>query len=358
MKLLVICCDDTWNAPDQKGDVTNVLKMARAIPPKSPRNGVQITYYDEGVGTGNAVDRFLGGTMGLGLNKNIIQAYQFLVHNFEDGDKIAMFGFSRGAYTVRSLAGLVAKMGILHKKDSDQLPEFYERYRTKRLTPEFLKEKHDWIYARPDIAFLGVWDTVGSLGIPFGGLRWIGQWRYNFHDVELNEKITYACHALAVDEQRGPFKPTLWKTTNDIGDSILAERQTVRQVWFPGVHSNVGGGYGENLLSNRTFLWMVNEARSVVDFDEIYLEHKIDRQSEDRWGDDQESRKGKWKLLPRHVRPLGGDCTERVHRSVARRAEHARRGQFERYPYRPGNYAKFRDDLTRWGDDPERFIVD
>ena len=128
-KTLIVCCDGTWKKPDQSGSPTNVTKMARAILP-SAKGRPQLIYYRSGVGTGNLVDRVAGGLFGVGLGENVQEAYRFLALNFEPGDLIIMFGFSRGAYTVRSVAGLVSLVGLLRKGALEKMPDVWDYYRT------------------------------------------------------------------------------------------------------------------------------------------------------------------------------------------------------------------------------------
>ena len=216
---LVVCCDGTWNEPYQVGAPSNVVKMVRAILPADAGGVPQLVYYHPGVGTGNIVDRFMGGTVGVGLGQNVQSAYDFLATNFMDGDKIYLFGFSRGAYTARSLAGLIGRVGgLLNKLDMDLFPFVWRLFRSKehrdvlgswsrariqqasaaafsdkelgdsrgRLTEALLEIRPTPIF------FIGVWDTVGALGVPFGPLRWIGQSQYNFHDTDLSTQILFA----------------------------------------------------------------------------------------------------------------------------------------------------------------------
>ncbi len=333
-KLLVVCCDGTWNTPDQQGRPTNVTKMARAILSRAADGSPQLVYYGEGVGTGNALDRFVGGTLGVGLGRNVEQAYRFLALNFEVGDRIAMFGFSRGAFTARSLAGLVNLVGLLHKGDLDQMPKVWDYYRTKpaERRPDSLDIR--WIADRqPGVALLGVWDTVGALGIPGNVFGRIGRKRFEFHDVTLGRKTKRAYQALAIDEHRRNFTPAVWDT------SQIGPDQDVDQVWFAGAHSNVGGGYPDPVLSDQAFLWMVNKARPLLDFDEDYLKRRVEELAgEKAAGAAIDSSKGIWKLTRRHLRPLGGDPSESVHPSaLARRRMRdtfAKGGEpFTPYPY-------------------------
>jgi uncharacterized protein (DUF2235 family) len=242
-KKIIICCDGTWNSPDQSSDgrpvPTNVVKLVRALNPIDANNVAQIIYYNQGVGTGDVVDKLIGGSTGYGISQNILDCYRFLANNFVPGDDIYCFGFSRGAYTARAFAGLVASYGLLPKQELDKLPIIYKLSRIvpeKRPKHKFYQEVESLksISNKPRFKFIGVWDTVGALGAPTPMLGWITRkiW-VGFHNTRLNN-IDYAYHALAIDERREPFKPNLW---THAGDS-----KEMKQVWFSGCHSNIGGG--------------------------------------------------------------------------------------------------------------------
>lgn len=332
-KALIVCCDGTWNTPDQKGQPTNVTKITRAILPRAADGTVQSVYYDEGVGTGNRLDRFLGGTLGVGLGTNVQQAYRFLALNYEPGDRIVMFGFSRGAFTVRSLAGLVNLVGLLRKGDLDKMAEVWTYYRTKPADrrPEALDPA--WIADRPGVDLLGVWDTVGSLGIPGNVFGAIGRRRHEFHDVTLGAKVRRAYQALAIDEHRRNFLPAVWDT------SKVAEGQQVEQVWFAGAHSNVGGGYADRMLSDQAFLWMIEKARPLLAFDEEYLARKAEALAADKAaGELIDSRTGIWKFLGRALRTIGADRSETVHPSALARRKMCDPAPRDGEPYRPYPY--------------------
>ena len=218
-------------------------------------------------GTSWGLNRFIGGAFGSGLFKNIEAAYSFLAHNYAEGDEIYFFGFSRGAYTVRSTVGLIRKCGLLQKIHSDRFAKAYELYRRRDLTadtPEAKKFRDD--YAREiRIKFLGVWETVGALGIPFGLLGGLMRKRYLFHDVRLSRIVENAYHAVAIDERRQPFAPTLWEVPDPA-------QQNVEQVWFAGVHNNIGGGYRDHGLSDLALLWLQEKAATCgLHFDEAYI---------------------------------------------------------------------------------------
>jgi uncharacterized protein (DUF2235 family) len=278
MKRIVVCCDGTWNKPgntDRGQPVeTNVQKIYDAIASKTTPT-TQVKYYGQGVGTGYSVtDQLLGGGMGAGIDHHIQDAYKFLMWSYQPGDEIYLFGFSRGAYTVRSLAGLIRNCTIIKPEYLHLVGEAYHLYRDRspitHPDSDLMKAfKNSYgIEQEIPIKFLGVWDTVGALGIP---LPWFNWWnkKYLFHDVKLSSQIKYAYHALAVDEQRKSFTPTLWETsaTGSNGANQVAE-----QVWFSGTHSNIGGGYEDSGLSNITLKWMIDKAKDTgLEFDDSYV---------------------------------------------------------------------------------------
>lgn len=279
-KILFICTDGTWNTADQKDDgvtsPSNVAKMARIIL-STPE---QLTWYDEGVGTRNWLDKITGGAFGHGLYKNVQEAYRFVMEHYQPGDKLVLFGFSRGAYTARSLAGLIGQFGILRKKYISKIEQTYELYRSHDTDPakvEAYRERYS--HVDRDIHFVGVWDTVGALGIPLKSLNWATAWRYKFHDTKLSPHVKHAFHAVAVDEKRRSFAPTLWQARN------LSEDQVVEQRWFAGVHSNIGGSYKEKGLSDITLDWMLGKLREHLpgmQLDEEYIERTVEPDYKDK----------------------------------------------------------------------------
>src|SRR5436853_5282463 len=168
MKRLVVCCDGTWNDSDNGTGYTNVSRLAWAIKPFDDRNrATQIVFYQSGVGTaGDLSSKLGGGALGLGLSHNIRDAYSFISNNYVAGDEIFLFGFSRGAYTARSIGGLIGYAGLLHKRDMDRFADLWEGYRLRDKgavdpRPQF-PDRHTPV----EIKCIGVWDTVGALGIP------------------------------------------------------------------------------------------------------------------------------------------------------------------------------------------------
>lgn len=265
-KRLIVCCDGTWNTADQamagRPCPTNVTKLALSIAPEDSAGVRQCVYYHPGVGT-SPWERLRGGAFGLGLSRNVFDAYHFLIDNYEDGDQLYFFGFSRGAFSARSLGGLVRNCGILRGKNADRIDEAWALYRSSADKPSGVAStlfrraySHD-----PPVHFIGVWDTVGALGVPTLGPRWLKpvskrlNHRSEFHDTKLSTRVHGAFHALAIDERRAAFEPTLWHKQPG------AAGQELKQVWFTGVHCDIGGGYPDTSLSDIALLWMANRAQ-------------------------------------------------------------------------------------------------
>jgi uncharacterized protein (DUF2235 family) len=321
-KRLVVACDGTWNRPDQLSagvaSPTNVAKLALAVAREDAGGDPQLLYYHSGVGT-RRFERVSGGAFGFGLSRNVRDCYRFLVESYEPGDELYLFGFSRGAFTARSTAGLVRNCGILRAEHADRIGEAYNLYRARSEPTKptgIAAQMFRRMYSHPDarIRFIGVWDTVGALGIPTGGLRlpWLTR-RWGFHDTKLSSRVRFAYHALSIDEKRGPFRPTLWQRQEHAVD------QTLEQVWFAGVHCDVGGGYRDPALSEISLLWMVERARACgLAFDpdrftvsagsvDGELRHTGVQVAPDALGEIHESRKGFYLLLGSYVRALVAD---------------------------------------------------
>jgi uncharacterized protein (DUF2235 family) len=291
----VVCFDGTWNTPDKGANPTNVVKIVRAI--RNEADGVsQVTFYDKGVGTGGPLDRIAGGASGAGLTGNMIDGYRFLANNYEHGDEIYVFGFSRGAYTARSLVGFIGLAGLISPLGlGGGLSRAIAIYRDKDLSREQKLEHIATLgLERTEdvpIRCIGVWDTVGALGIPGDlGRRLLGK-RFYFQDVQLNDKVQVALHAIAIDEKRSAFAPTLWVRPREAG---AVPGQTVEQVWFSGAHSNVGGSYEDAGLSDVALDWMVKRVSRLTGlrFDRRYLETYV---KPDAYGKGVESRTALYK---------------------------------------------------------------
>ena len=263
-KRLIVLCDGTWNSAD-KPAVTNVCKLREAVDEAEDAAVPQIVKYEPGVGT-RPWERIRGGALGVGLSRNVQECYEFLVDRYDPGDELFLFGFSRGAFTARSLGGLVRNSGILRREHRSLVKDAYKLYRSRKpedKPSEAAATEFRAKYSHPDadIEFIGVWDTVGALGIPtrLPGLTK----RWAFHDTTLSKSVHNAYHAISIDERRKPFVPTLWvKKEDEHGNAVEPpEHQTVEQVWFAGVHSDVGGGYAEPDLSDIPLRWLTNRAR-------------------------------------------------------------------------------------------------
>ncbi|MGH8225146.1 MAG: DUF2235 domain-containing protein [Gammaproteobacteria bacterium] len=291
---LIVCFDGTWNTPDKGKNPTNVVKMVRAIRDKVGDIS-QITFYDKGVGTGGPLDKIAGGASGEGLTRNMIDGYRFIANNYENGDEIYALGFSRGAYTARSLVGFIGLAGLISPLGlGGELNKAIAIYRDEKLAHEQkLAQMHEldaeYGFERKEnvrIRCVGVWDTVGALGIPGDLGRRLVRKPY-FHDVQLSDKVDVALHAIAIDEKRSAFAPTLWVRKID-GDPP-PPGQTVEQVWFSGVHANVGGSYADAGLSDTAFDWMVKRVHELtgLEFDQDYI---ADYVKPDTYGKGVESR--------------------------------------------------------------------
>jgi uncharacterized protein (DUF2235 family) len=298
MKRIVILCDGTWNRADS-ATPTNVVRLAQALRGEDDAGIVQVPVYVQGVGAGDgvtpwsrAVDRGLGGAFGWGLTENIVTAYRHLVFLYEPGDEIFVFGFSRGAYTARSLAGFVRSTGIVARDDLTLIPRAMQRYRTRGdddLNPRTDRShafraremrsrvatssgENDWRRANgmpevPElrIAYLGVWDSVGALGVPrhvpvFGALA---ARRHQFHDAELSSMVASARHAVALDERRRSFEPTRWTNVARLNERFGADAQgrpRYQELFFAGDHGSVGGGGDILDLSSIGLAWIVEGA--------------------------------------------------------------------------------------------------
>ncbi|OBZ65657.1 hypothetical protein A0H81_14340 [Grifola frondosa] len=254
---------------------TNVNRFCHAL--KIDATPRQIVFYQSGVGTGSLghIYKDVAGGTGLGLDDNVLDAYTFILNNYLPDDEIYIYGFSRGAFTARVLAGLIIRIGIFVKAYSWELKRAFKAYRGG--TDEFDKycktlawkcKKDIEKEGRPrsqkvKIKVVGCWDTVGSMGGPEYSAA---KHAFAFYDPRLLGGIEHAFHALALDEIRYAFTPTLWYLPEGAEEDINLE-----QCWFPGVHTNVGGGYSDQHLADLTLAWMVDRCRPFLEFDEDYI---------------------------------------------------------------------------------------
>jgi uncharacterized protein (DUF2235 family) len=261
---LVVCLDGTWNSYKDRTNVSRLHAAVSSMPSSRDAGRAQLKYYDEGVGTGRW-DRLRGGVFGKGLSRNIVQAHAWLIDNYRGGDQIFVFGFSRGAFTARSLVGLINRFGIPEpaKDNSSSLDRAWAAYHAYRNNGPRARDGVGYTEAghrdgSVRIRFLGVWDTVGALGLPEDQ----SSRHEEFHDTSLCPIVDHARHALAIDEHRRPYAATLWTAFPDRWDESLASsgQRSVEQRWFPGAHANVGGGYEDDMLPDLPLAWIAAEA--------------------------------------------------------------------------------------------------
>lgn len=357
---IVLCSDGTGNRGG-KARGTNVWAIVNAVwrhpdaagklPPRT-----QTTFYDDGIGSQSfVVFKILGGAFGWGYSRNIRGLYKSLVSVYEPGDDIYLFGFSRGAYTVRGLAGLILKQGILnrHKFDSskelnDAVHDVFGAYR------EGYKSIASWLRARllpgygeayercknegkihhldggkdtkTHIRFIGVWDTVGAVGLPFDELSTALNKivRFRFPDRKLNKNVVKACHAIAIDDERRTFWPVMWDEESG------KESERIKQVWFAGMHSNVGGGYEKDQMALVALDWMMAEAEKegLTFYKDVRARIREDANAHGRMYDSRAALAAYYRYKPRDMEAICRTAkvkndTPKVHFSALRRAARA-----------------------------------
>jgi uncharacterized protein (DUF2235 family) len=359
-KNIIICSDGTGNsAIKERG--TNVFKLFEAVDLNGHRTNFrltpQIALYDDGVGTENFLPlRLLGGAFGWGLKRNVLKLYTGLVRIYDPGDSIFLFGFSRGAFTVRTLAGLIAKCGILDWNRTGTTDAMkaavaaaYRTYRggyrtwlwrvlhgksTRQVqqaaADTMSKFRADQKTHEAEIAFVGVWDTVDSVGGPFHTSDFINSLfhRFKFPDQQVSDRIRFAAQALSIDDARAAFEPLVW-----------GPRANVEQVWFAGVHANVGGGYPKQGMSLVALDWMMQKAQEnglrILEADQKnYREHgSVD----DKLYDSRAGLGSLYRWKPRNMQVLwekhNSGSPPKLHISVLERIAHGTDG------YAPGTLA-------------------
>jgi hypothetical protein len=253
-KRIIFCADGTWHGAQGE---TNVSKFYNSLSSGSD----QVRIYDDGLGpNGLPIEKLTGDEFGEALYAKIKDGYSRIASEYRPGDQVFLFGFSRGAYTARSIAAMIAICGLPLKGELDEasLAITFEAYRDPLKRSSLLNELADQPSWHTNVEMLGVWETVGSLGIPAHISGSIVS-RYGFLDTTLHVSIQNAYQALAIDERRAQYPPTLWTSTP-------AQGQTVEQVWFSGTHGDVGGGEewsGDRPLSDIPLYWMVGKAREL-----------------------------------------------------------------------------------------------
>ena len=351
-KKIVVCCDGTWNTPRTETNVFRTYRFLRASAGSPPevtlKEGVRTCngrasdssdvalFYDAGVGS-QWFDRLLGGATGAGLSDNILDAYHFLGHNFTPGSEIYLFGFSRGAFTARSLCGFVKAAGLLDKPSRQDVWRAYvDRYVaaphaavgvTAHPTGWDLGKIRSWLmqlagdaighlgtdvaslptHGNVKIKFIGVYDTVGALGVPIAAAARVNEPIVGFHNTTLGDTVENAVQALAADERRGPYVAAVW---TQAANAVALAGQSVMQVWFPGVHSDIGGGYHDKGIGDTTWDFMMRQAAAkglVIDSARPTPELTLNALPAQHESFDKtwEELSAKWKLIPEGVRTIG-----------------------------------------------------
>lgn len=299
-KNIVICFDGTGNEIEE--NPSNVLKLYRFL-----NKDTQSTFYDPGVGTISTAQHKViqwmteqaSSAFGHGLQKNLIEGYLFIMDHYQPGDKIYLFGFSRGAYTARSLAGFIYRLGLLRPQHKNLIAHILDLYNQKSFELIATAKKD---FARDcQTYFIGVWDTVGSLGKISS--------KYKFYDPCLNPDTQYGYHAVSIDEKRKKFPVSLWSEEN------ISDNQTITQMWFAGVHSDIGGGYVDTGLSAISLEWMIDKAADAG----LQFTVNTGEIQPNPLGKIHQSREGFWKLWEEVDRKIPFNA--RIHDSVYERME-------------------------------------
>lgn len=387
MKNIILLSDGTGNSAAKKNK-TNVWRLYAAL---ELHNDQQIAMYDDGVGSEDSTfNKVMGGAFGYGLKRNVLELYKYLCRNYRDAaqnngeaDKIYLFGFSRGAFTIRVLAGFIAYAGLcadysseeeLHEWALGNYKLYRDRYRHGYLArlwcALFGGRQQLHVNTRPDIEFVGVWDTVDAYVFPVDELSILWDlliYPIRFPDYELTPKVRRACHAVSIDDERHTFHPVMW---DEASEQARVEREEVEpdrieQVWFPGVHTDVGGGYPRKSLSLVTLDWMVsrvegdNADRGIVFIKDIRDQYK----SQSDWnGPQHDSRSGLasyYRYEPRNIAYICNDEDAgikieqpKLHRSVLERIKG------RALPYAPTGIPAQYDVVATEGDAPQYETVE
>ena len=378
MKKIVLLSDGTGNGAGKRNK-TNVWRLYDALVLEEKD---QIAMYSDGVGSqGFPILKLLGGAFGWGLKRNVIELYKYLCRNYEsnstkeESDKIYLFGFSRGAYTVRALAGLIAECGLftdavserdLHEKAHHNYSVYRNRFRRRRgkrfnLFTRKPSRKIPHFTDQPKIEFIGVWDTVDAYGLPVDELMALWDkliFPMRFPARRLDKVVLRACHAVSVDDERHTFHPVLWD------ESKQCDRDRIEQVWFPGIHKDVGGGYPRYELSLVSLDWMISkvEAKYSSSSGLHFISAKRNEYSQrsDRHGIQHDSRArfaAYYRYKPRNIKHLCNDPdagntgvridVPKIHSSVF---ERIRDGVV---PYAPTGLPETYETVSNWGAVPD-----
>ena len=359
---IVLLSDGTGNSVAQVWR-TNVWRTFERI---NLENSNQIAFYDDGVGTSSFKPlALLGGAFGYGLKRNVLALYKFACRNYRHGDdEIYLFGFSRGAFTARVVTGLILEQGLVNASSEEELDQkarsAYRDFRRKFHTIWHIEAPFRWLRdlfvggdynkednrQNPTIRFIGLWDTVAAYGMPVEEMaRGIGQWLFPWHfpNCVLDPRVKRACHALSIDDDRTTFHPVLWDERDEeplrprADGKRYLEDERISQVWFPGAHANVGGGYPEDSIAQISLVWIMTEARKCgLDFKAAVeaspQTHKYSITAQDKDGriyDPRSGFGGYYRYGPRDILALsrdllsrkGGTGLPRIHESALKRIQ-------------------------------------
>lgn len=363
MKRIALFCDGTWN-DETDPNPTNVYLLSQSVAAQDDAGNEQRSEYFSGVGTEGRT-RVRGGAWGMGLDDVVLTVYRRLCEIHDVGDEIYVFGFSRGAYTARSVCGLMRTAGIVAREhiaqvdeamriyrrrdpggaDSDRAKAFRAEYATVSADPELLNCRRTDAPNAPSrmlrIQYLGVWDTVGALGVPerIPFSRFVNR-RHRFHDCELSRSVEWARHALAIDETRTAFEPSPWSEESVNRINAIHREIRVEQDWFPGDHGSVGGGGEFKELSGASLLWIAEGAeRAGLKLADNHGHLAAARRNDPVNGPLKNSRRSNWVM---NLRGQGPRTT-----GAPTRTSDMSEGALRRMRENP-DYLAGRDELTRW----------
>lgn len=286
-KRIAVCIDGTWQRLRTETP-TNIARIARSVDHEGKDGVKQIVIYTPGVGAANDLDsqplnKLAGGMFGSGLERDILDTYTRICLNYQWGDDLFIFGFSRGAFSARSLAGLIRRCGLVRRRYVDMAGEAFRLYRQglppddpvyqtfrNRWGKSLRGDKHSG-GVTPDIpiSYLGIFDTVGQRGLPsgLGPLTEGFNARFAFHSQSLGTSVAAARHAVAIDEARFAFPPTLWDNLEEMNGPFRLKTEPhelpYQQRWFPGGHGDIGGGGGPTPLAAFPLNWIVEGAEAM-----------------------------------------------------------------------------------------------
>lgn len=305
--------------------------MARAIKPFGADQTGQQVFYDWGVGS--YYDPVIGGATDIGVHKNIMDDYRYIVQNYSPGDELYLFGFSRGAYTIRCLCGLINNCGIIKRPEAALIQKALNHYKRNGAAfapegKESIKFRNLYSHGTREVKFVGVWDTVGAMGIPISFLGLFND-KDEFYDTKLGKNIRIARHAMAIDEHRKDFEPTIWQPRQNMD---------IKQVWFAGAHADIGGSYkpdsNGSVLSDNALGWMISQAQ---DSGLSIEEHLTDSVNQSPLAKVHNSRRSFYRVKKQYFRAIDhGKGPVLIHESVKLRWE-----QDEKY--RPKNLVEYFD---------------